>query len=619
MHTVVNPSPFNRFLRMPLLAVLLLGTLLFGGKTAVFSQEPPPDLIQIMQVNDSAFPLVTVTLRTINAQGGEVDLRGASFRENGIPVDFEWVTAPAGRDIVFVLDANETMRLDDNGDGLSRYEEAAASINQFAQTLRPDLDAVSIVVPDETLTNGRFLIQDASDPAAIQAALAAYEPAGVWPLPLQAMLNQALDHATLGGNGRYLAVLLFTDAGRLHSQLDYEALLQTAQAHDIPLFGAVMGSDMTAEEQFRLERLTRPARGLTIHMPTAAAAEAIFAVWREQAEWPQIQYQSLQRQSGDYPLALNVNGQRVVGDLSLTLLPPEIEALPPHAPIVRRGPAPDTPITDLAPKQATIPVQISWPDGKPRALTDLVWQVNGRRQPALNTIQPNSQGQLQLAWNMELATEGRYELVVDVADEFGFAATSPLAALEVVVERPLLPTATPLPPTPPAPEPTAVMPGDPLMWLKIIGGLGVTAVLLLLITWWRSRKQSLASQTEGPSPTDRSAPSPLPPPTPHTTYDAYLEPINAPDLALYHIDSSNLVIGRDENEADLALADNSMAPLHARITCQNETYWLYDEGSAHGTYLNYTRLGLAPQALTDNDTISIGRLQFRFILRIREA
>ncbi|MCZ7673182.1 MAG: FHA domain-containing protein [Chloroflexi bacterium] len=29
-------------------------------------------------------------------------------------------------------------------------------------------------------------------------------------------------------------------------------------------------------------------------------------------------------------------------------------------------------------------------------------------------------------------------------------------------------------------------------------------------------------------------------------------------------------------------------PSTARITCQNETYWLYDEGSAHGTYLNYT-------------------------------
>ncbi|MCZ7673185.1 MAG: hypothetical protein M5U34_41770 [Chloroflexi bacterium] len=38
-----------------------------------------------MQVNDSAFPLVTVTLRTINAQGGEVDLRGASFREKRHP------------------------------------------------------------------------------------------------------------------------------------------------------------------------------------------------------------------------------------------------------------------------------------------------------------------------------------------------------------------------------------------------------------------------------------------------------------------------------------------------------------------------------------------------------
>ncbi|NHZ72361.1 MAG: FHA domain-containing protein [Aquificales bacterium] len=93
--------------------------------------------------------------------------------------------------------------------------------------------------------------------------------------------------------------------------------------------------------------------------------------------------------------------------------------------------------------------------------------------------------------------------------------------------------------------------------------------------------------------------------------------MNQPDAESILLEDSNIIIGRDKTEAAILLDDKSVARLHARIVRQNDSYWLYDEGSAHGTYLNYTRLGLAPKAITDNDIISIGRLQFRFKLRLR--
>ncbi|MFO7682189.1 MAG: FHA domain-containing protein [Chloroflexota bacterium] len=611
---------FKRFLAVTTLLILLLWgeTAVFPNSApVVFSQEPPPDLVEIIRVDDADFPLVKVDLRTSSAQGGQVDLSGASFRENGIPVEFALAAVPAGRDVVFVLDANETMLLDDNGDGLTRFDETAASINRFAQTmLRPGLDRVSILVPHEGLANGRFLVENADDPQVIAAALAAYEPPGVWPTPLQAMLVQAIDHAgEVEDNGRYQTVLLFTDASRIHLQLDYEALIQAAQAGGIPIFGAILGTQLIPDEQFRVERLTQPTRGVTIHMPNAAAADGIFAIWEQQSAWPQIQYNSLQTKSGQYPLALNFGQQRVTGTLDLTLLPPEVTVLPPSDPVVRRGTEPETPVVALEPKQVTIPVQLSWPDGKPRALTNLVWQVNGQRQPALNTINPDGSGQLQLAWNVELLDEGRYELVVDVADELGYTATSPIAAIDIVTERPLLPTPIPAPTATPLPEKTAVLPNDPLTWLGLIGALGITAVVLLLINWWRTRTPAQETAVD-PDLSDLPALPPVSAPTPFTTYDAYLEPITGADLQPIHIDTANLIIGRDEAEAGLVLTDSSVARLHARITRQNGRYWLYDEGSAHGTYLNYIRLGLAPQLLTDNDVISIGRLQFRFVLRV---
>jgi len=602
-----------------LLFLLFLGTQTIPSASSVktvFSQEPSSNLIQITHIDDSEFPLIKVHLYTINQQGAPVDLTGASLRENGIPVEYETTTSDIGLDAIFVIDANETLLVDDNGDGLSRADQVDASINQFANTiLRPDLDTVSVIVPDEIGANGHFLIQNSANAQAINEALANYTPLGTWPTPLQDMLTQAVEQAIVSKeNGRYPTILLFTDAGRIHLQLDYDQLLQPAQAHNIPISGAILGTQATEDELFRINRFTQDTRGTTLPLPDSTAIEPLFAQWQQQGQQPQLQYQSLQNKSGQYPIAINLGQQRVTSELDLELLPPTISLQPETTTITRSGPAYNTHITDLEPKQHIIPVYISWPDSKPRELTAVVWQVNGVRQPQMNTLNPNADGQLMLSWNMELADEGSYEFVVDVADELGFTAKSEPVTIEIVAERPLPPTTTPQPTATPEPEPITAESMNLSLWLPILGLLGITAVVLLFI---RSRHQSpVRSTDESEAPIDLP-PLPKEPEQPPTTlYSAYLDPINQPDSDPILLEGDNIIIGRDETEATIVLVGKSVARLHARIAQQNDSYWLYDEGSAHGTYLNYTRLGLAPQAITDSDVISIGRLQFRFSLRI---
>ncbi len=609
----------TRFRNLSGLFLFFVGLIAISANAVqtVFSQEPPTDLIQIIDIDDSEFPLVRVNLFTISQQGGSVDLGGASLRENGIPVAYETTATDMGLDAIFVIDANETLFMDDNGDGLTRADQVVASINQFASAiLRPELDTVSVIVPDESGVNGRFLIQNSADAQAITDALTSYTPLGTWPTPLQDMLSQAVEQAVQSKeNGRYPAILLFTDAGRIHLQLDYDQLLQSAQAHDIPISGAILGTQATEEELFRINRLTQATRGTTLSMPETAAIDPLFAQWQQQGQQPQLQYQSLQNKAGQYPIALNVGQQRVTSELDLNLLPPTLTLQPTSTEITRTGPAYDTPVSDLEPKQTIIPVQISWPDEKPRDLTAVVWQVNGVRQPQMNTLAPNAAGQLMLSWNIELLDEGRYEFVVDAVDELGFTAKSELVTLEIVTERPLSPTSTPQPTATPQPEPITAESMNLSLWLPVLGILGLTAVVLIFI---HSRRQSSDSPTDDDTPDPTTLP-PLPaePTAPPTTrYAAYLDPLNQPDATPILLEGDNIIIGRDEAEATLILTDKSVALLHARIAHQNEHYWLYDEGSAHGTYLNYTRLGLAPQAITDNDVISIGRLQFRFKLRI---
>jgi predicted component of type VI protein secretion system len=66
--------------------------------------------------------------------------------------------------------------------------------------------------------------------------------------------------------------------------------------------------------------------------------------------------------------------------------------------------------------------------------------------------------------------------------------------------------------------------------------------------------------------------------------------------------------------AQIVLDQPGVARLHARIRRRDGRYWLYDEGSASGTTLNFERLGLAPRELRAGDQIQIGRLRFRFVL-----
>lgn len=81
--------------------------------------------------------------------------------------------------------------------------------------------------------------------------------------------------------------------------------------------------------------------------------------------------------------------------------------------------------------------------------------------------------------------------------------------------------------------------------------------------------------------------------------------------------AADVTIGRDDTAVDIIVDAPSISRLHARIrrTAEGE-YWLYDEGSEAGTFLNYERLGLAPRPLQHNDVVQLGRVTLRFRLEL---
>lgn len=572
----------------------------------------------------SDFPLVAVPLRAVDGRGAPLtDLSRLSLRENGIPLEYELTTVPLGLDITFVIDANATIETDDDGSTITRREKVIESIAQFAgQFMDADgRDRVSVVVPDELGINGRFFIQDNLNPTPFAQAITAYEPETVGETPLNGMLELAIRRASQAEDGRFAAIMLYTDGGQLAQQLDYAALVEQAQAAGVPVYAAILGAETDANEIDNVSQLVAPTGGAYVHMPAADDANPIFEVWQAEANQTRLVYESLQIENGRYPITVNLDSARAATELVLDLAAPEVFIQLPQTEFVRSGSAFDTPLEALQPATIAVPVYIRWPDGVARPLTAVALLAGGPdgQTNTLTEQQPDDEGLIELEWDVQFLRAGGYELAVKVADNLGYEASSSPVPVVLRLDRPQPPTPTPLPsPTPgtAVPEAVPIVSTDRLV---LALGLSLLAGLVAAVLLWRRWRRSRGAGEQGGKGEEILPQGELPladlqPATLPTRPVAALE--DEQTRVLLPLPGDNVTLGRDAVAAQLVLDDRSVGRLHARIRWRNGRYWLYDEGSAGGTTLNFERLGLAPQPLADGDQIQMGRLRLRFRLGV---
>lgn len=595
-----------------LVLVLVMGV----GATAVMAQEDA--LLRIGQIDISDFPIVRLRVLTADSQSVPLaDLSNLSLREDGTPIaDFEMQVVPVGVDVIFVLDDNSTMDRVDEDSGFTRREIVQASIVRFAQRVMSPagLDRVSVVVP-ESASSGRFLVEDVADSQALITAVETYTPRSMETTPLNDMLALALDHAAqLHGDGRFQAILLITDGNQLDQQLPFGELVEQAQTIHLPIFAAIPGSLATFDAIDNLVLLTEPTRASYVRLPTAAAADPIYLIWQRQGNQPQITYESRQTRSGSYPITVSVGDLTARTTLELALEPPQVEILFEGDVVRRVGEEPDAPLSSLQPAVQSIPVAVGWPDGLPRPLTAVTLLVNGAEEPLPENIAPDEEGIVTLDWAIENRGSDIYELVVQVEDEFGFTAVSDPLLLAIAEERPSPPTPTAVATAAPqSVENVPALSRQDTVVLALSGVGGVAALALLALRRRRRPRRPVAARLPEP----RTAVRESPPPAAVPSQVAYLELLqeSAGDEAMIPLQGENITIGRDQNVAQVSFQDAGVDPLHARIRKRNGTYWLYDEGSATGTRLNFQKVGLTPRELHDGDTVHIGRLTLRFHLK----
>ncbi len=87
---------------------------------------------------------------------------------------------------------------------------------------------------------------------------------------------------------------------------------------------------------------------------------------------------------------------------------------------------------------------------------------------------------------------------------------------------------------------------------------------------------------------------------------------SGPDTDIVHpIRSGRISIGRSP-DSDIIINDDTVSSLHAFITFLNKTYFIEDQGSANGTYVNEVRVHR--KRLCDKDEIVIGKTRLTYFV-----
>lgn len=617
------PTP-KRHVAAHVLTIVTLSLVLwqlFSVQSAAVSQERLPETrLEIAGVDTSQFPTLGLNLIVADRQSRpQRQLQALRVRENGAPItDYEILPLTAGTDLYLIIDANSRIQEADDEGGLTRLQKVKDSILTYAGRFM-DLagrDNVTVIVPGED--GALVLAEDVTAPAALIDAVRPYD-AGRLPQsnPVE-MLTQALEQAAASKEaGRFQAIVLYTDASGLNESR-FAPLVEQAQASQTPIFTLLLGGGAApAESAVEIAMaLTAPTRGFFVHMPAASDSSEIFQVIADNGVQSQVRYRSNITRSGEHLVSVTLENRRDEVTLDLELAPPEVRLQVGETTIRRAGTQPDTPPEDLQPAVQPVVVQVTWPDGLPRRLQGASLLANGQAQDAPFVGGPGAgEGEfLQFDWRIEDLDAGRYELTALVTDTLGLAAQS--EARTVVIEFAL-------PEPAPSPSPTATP--EPMQALRellpplpsrieappYLVPAGATLALLLLAALAVRRRQGRQERKEPSPPNIDGAEEAGALESSEVGEGAYLESMGEGG-ARYTLPGANVTIGRDESQVRLRLDNRSVSDLHARIRWRDGHYWLYDEGSQHGTFLNHERLGLAPRVLEQGDEIQFGSCRVRF-------
>ncbi len=625
-----------RWLGLILMCMLLVSVRAANAQTSTSATLSPP--------NTDSFPQIQVYLDVHREDGSFVHgLQAADLRvmEDGQAVEIsEFSELRSGVQVVFVVNPGDSFTVR-NSQGLSRFDYISSALRSWAASRQGStVDDLSLIV---TSGPGRSHTTDSTE---ILASLESYQIDSASLNPGLDSLSQALDVALdpVSRAGMERAVLFITAPLQGDLSSSVQDLVTRAQQQGVRIYVWYIAPedvlDVPAARQ--LQELAAFTGGDYWSFSDIDQLPSPESFLNKLRDIYLLSYETPNGSGGAHRIVVEIqdgDADIVTPEMeyNLDLQPPDPAFISPVAEIDRRVPEDrardvwvQTGAADLEPDEHPLQLLIDFPDGRQRPLTLTRLYVDGLV-VAENTAPPFDQ----FTWDLSIyTTTARHVLQVEALDSLGLSGISIETPVEVKVE---LPGANPL---------ILLIRKAPLaVGLLVLLG-GALVILALIVSGkikphplrvpagfrYGRRKQGEVTQStpENPAPLRAESDmrrfsgwvSRLHWPQRRLTQQAYayLVPIpesdaTAPETPI-SIDSSEITLGSDRNQAVLAFDDPSVDALHARlIRIEDETFLLADQGSVAGTWINYQPVTRDGAPVQHGDIIHIGRVGFQFKLR----
>jgi hypothetical protein len=614
-------NPFRRFVTRTFPGCLLLCALGFFFNAGLARSQAVPATLQIIKIDSSAFPEVKVQILVLGPGGLEAAAptkESLSLSENNRSVEYEIEREEMGAEIGFVMDAG-TGLYSGSATGATRLQEMKDAVSDLTQDplLLTGKDIFYVIAQEP---NGSQVLVNPETPATqIANILSQYNPQITYnlsyPLGGVSALLDFYAKENSSGLGRAQTIVVFSGEMAVDKKYPMASVVAKARGMGIRVHTVQVRTTMTKQET--LEQLAAETGGRFFYYTaegsvSLAGLKPLLTGIRTQYI---LTYRSPNPESGTRVVAVGLQyGQNEKPALSQY----EVTVQPPVA--VIRSPGEDqtvslqsyVPTEDPQATPATgivVTASVSWPDSHPRKIKQATLLVNGDPQSVLS--EPSDE--LTFVWNPAKETpEGPVTLQIQIEDELGLVGLSDQIVVRIKAGS------------------TTLIPFD----LSLNNILAILAFLLaaaavVLVVVFRKQVAGTAQQAVGAA-------------------TEFIQEVGetlrfkggrggaASKAMLVDMDGNSgtgrssfelfgtTSMGRSKKHADLVFqanqADSPISRLHCTILEEDSAYFLRDDQSANGTYLNGVRLvPMDRNPLKDGDEIQLAnperngvRLQFRW-------
>lgn len=614
-------NPFRRFVTRTFPGCLLLCALGFFFNAGLARSQAVPATLQIIKIDSSAFPEVKVQILVLGPGGLEAAAptkESLSLSENNRSVEYEIEREEMGAEIGFVMDAG-TGLYSGSATGATRLQEMKDAVSDLTQDplLLTGKDIFYVIAQEP---NGSQVLVNPETPATqIANILSQYNPQITYnlsyPLGGVSALLDFYAKENSSGLGRAQTIVVFSGEMAVDKKYPMASVVAKARGMGIRVHTVQVRTTMTKQET--LEQLAAETGGRFFYYTaegsvSLAGLKPLLTGIRTQYI---LTYRSPNPESGTRVVAVGLqygqNEKPALSQYEVTVQPPvavirspgEDQTVIPQSYVPTEDPQ-ATPATGIV-----VTASVSWPDSHPRKIKQATLLVNGDPQSVLS--EPSDE--LTFVWNPAKETpEGPVTLQIQIEDELGLVGLSDQIVVRIKAGS------------------TTLIPFD----LSLNNILAILAFLLaaaavVLVVVFRKQVAGTAQQAVGAA-------------------TEFIQEVGetlrfkggrggaASKAMLVDMDGNSgtgrssfelfgtTSMGRSKKHADLVFqanqADSPISRLHCTILEEDGAYFLRDDQSANGTYLNGVRLvPMDRNPLKDGDEIQLAnperngvRLQFRW-------